>query len=132
MESFAEKCIENREAYLSKFAEFQSSGRGFESQLHRIRTSERKGWRVAVELLRAALLWSVSARSGRGVSVKLTTREEVRLAFGRAKKYSELVAVEEYISGADHCMLVIDGELVAVAKRIPATLSAMAFARSSD
>jgi cyanophycin synthetase len=57
---------------------------------------------------------------GQAVSIRLTTPEQVELAFDRAQKYSEAVLVESYIPGSDHRMLVVDGELLAVARRIPA------------
>ncbi|GAB5535522.1 MAG: cyanophycin synthetase [Rubricoccaceae bacterium] len=67
------------------------------------------------------VLKPLNANHGRGVSIHLTTREEVETAFGVAKQHgtSRGVLVESYISGYDHRMLVVDGRLVAVAKRVP-------------
>ncbi len=56
---------------------------------------------------------------GRGVSINLTTPDEVREAFARAQEHSRSVIVESFIVGHDHRMVVIDGELVAVSKREP-------------
>ena len=56
---------------------------------------------------------------GRGVSINLTTPDEVRLGFARAQEHSRSVIVESFIVGHDHRMLVINGELVAVSKREP-------------
>ena len=56
---------------------------------------------------------------GRGVSINLTTPDEVREAFARAQEHSRSVIVESFITGHDHRMVVIDGELVAVSKREP-------------
>jgi cyanophycin synthetase len=56
---------------------------------------------------------------GRGVSIGLTTPDDVRAGFTRAQEISRSVIVESYIAGFDHRMLVIDGELVAVSKREP-------------
>ena len=56
---------------------------------------------------------------GRGVSINLTSPEEVRLGFARAQEHSRSVIVESFITGHDHRMLVVDGELVAVSKREP-------------
>jgi cyanophycin synthetase len=60
-----------------------------------------------------------NANHGRGISIHLTTAEQVRTAFEVAREHSRSVIVESFISGEDHRMLVINGELVAVAKRIP-------------
>jgi cyanophycin synthetase len=43
----------------------------------------------------------------------------VRTAFDIAREHSRSVIVESFIAGDDHRMLVINGELVAVAKRVP-------------
>jgi len=56
---------------------------------------------------------------GRGVSIALTTPEEVTAGFLRAQEISRSVIVESYITGHDHRMLVVNGELVAVSKREP-------------
>jgi cyanophycin synthetase len=56
---------------------------------------------------------------GRGVSINLSDKTEIREAFARAQEHSRSVIVESYITGHDHRMVVIDGELVAVSKREP-------------
>ncbi len=56
---------------------------------------------------------------GRGVSVGLSTPDEVRAGFARAQEISRSVIVESFITGHDHRMLVVNGELVAVSKREP-------------
>ncbi|HSJ74806.1 MAG TPA: cyanophycin synthetase, partial [Gemmatimonadales bacterium] len=60
-----------------------------------------------------------NANHGRGITVHLTTAEQVRTAFDVAREHSRSVIVESFIVGEDHRMLVINGELVAVAKRVP-------------
>ena len=60
-----------------------------------------------------------NANHGRGVSVNLNTPDEVRAAFIRAQEHSRSVIVESFITGHDHRMLVVNGELVAAAKRLP-------------
>ena len=56
---------------------------------------------------------------GRGVSINLMTAAEVREAFTCAQEHSRSVIVETFITGHDHRMVVINGELVAVSKREP-------------
>ena len=48
-----------------------------------------------------------------------STDEQVRTAFEEAREHSRSVIVETFITGDDHRMLVVNGELVAVAKRVP-------------
>lgn len=56
---------------------------------------------------------------GRGVSVALKTPEEVTAGFHRAQEHSNSVIVESFITGHDHRMLVVNGELIAVSRREP-------------
>jgi cyanophycin synthetase len=67
------------------------------------------------------VLKPLNANHGRGVSINLTTDEQVEVAFEQAQKRgtSRSVLVESFITGFDHRMLVVDGKLIAVAKRVP-------------
>ncbi len=60
-----------------------------------------------------------NANHGRGISIHLTAEAQVRDAFQVAREHSRSVIVESFITGEDHRMLVINGELVAVSKRVP-------------
>jgi cyanophycin synthetase len=77
-----------------------------------VRAAERIGYPVVVKPL--------NANHGRGVSIGVETAGQVESAFEQAKRHSRTVLVESYIRGLDHRMLVIDGQLVAAAKRVPA------------
>lgn len=57
--------------------------------------------------------------NGKGVSVGLRDAQALRWGFGEAAKYGEQVIVERFVAGEDHRILVIDGRMVAAAKRIP-------------
>ncbi len=61
----------------------------------------------------------LDANHGRGVSLDLKNEEEVKTAFGKAREHARSVVVENFLTGFDHRMLVIGGELIAVAKRVP-------------
>ncbi len=56
---------------------------------------------------------------GRGVSLHLQTDDDVRAAFAVAQQHSRSVIVESYITGYDHRMLVVNGNLIAVSLREP-------------
>lgn len=62
----------------------------------------------------------VDGNHGRGVALNLRTAKEVRAAYTRALEEGSGVVVEEMIEGLDHRLLVIDGKLIAAAKRVPA------------
>ncbi|MHC4954125.1 MAG: cyanophycin synthetase [Planctomycetota bacterium] len=76
-----------------------------------IRAARRIGYPVVVKPL--------NANHGRGVSIGLEDDEQVEAAFAHARERGRTIIVESYISGVDHRMLVVDGKLIAVAKRVP-------------
>lgn len=57
---------------------------------------------------------------GRGVNTNLDSVDEVRWAFEQARIEGEQVLVEQHFNGNDYRILVIGGEVVAVAERSPA------------
>ncbi len=63
----------------------------------------------------------LDANHGRGVSINLTTDEQIETAFAKAREEgkSRAVLVEQFVTGFDHRLLVVDGKLVAAAKRVP-------------
>ena len=61
-----------------------------------------------------------NGNQGKGVSLALINEAEVRSAFRVAQAYGDEVIVEEYIEGQHYRLLVIGGELIAAAERIPA------------
>ncbi len=56
---------------------------------------------------------------GRGISIHLQTEADVRTGFEAAKEHSRSVIVESFVTGDDHRLLVVNGELVAATKRTP-------------
>ena len=56
---------------------------------------------------------------GRGISIRLTTDEEVAAGFVTAREHSRSVIVETFLEGDDHRLLVVNGELVAATRRTP-------------
>jgi cyanophycin synthetase len=77
------------------------------------RAAKRIGFPVVVKPL--------DANHGRGISINLTDDLQVREAFHVAVKQgrSRTVIAESFVAGFDHRMLVVDNELIAVAKRVP-------------
>ncbi len=56
---------------------------------------------------------------GRGISIHLQTDDEVRAGFAAAREHSRAVIVENFLAGADHRLLVVNGQLVAATRRTP-------------
>jgi len=76
-----------------------------------VRAAKRIGFPVVTKPL--------DGNHGRGVSINLKTAEEVEVGFKKAMEHGRTVIVESYIEGFDHRLLVVNGELVAAAKREP-------------
>jgi len=83
--------------------------------------SEREAQRASRRIGFPVVLKPLNANHGRGVSINLETEEQITIAFEDARKNGtgRSVLVESYVVGFDHRMLVVNDELVAVAKRIP-------------
>jgi len=77
-----------------------------------VRAAERIGYPVVTKPL--------DGNHGRGVSIDLAMPEAVIQGFEEASRHSRRVIVERCFKGRDHRILVIDGEVVAVAERVPA------------
>lgn len=75
---------------------------------------------AARRLAGPVVLKPLDGNHGRGVTTNLVEPQDIRAAFALAASVSPRVIVEQYFAGNDHRILVIDGELVAVAERIPA------------
>ena len=83
--------------------------------------SVREAIRAARRIGHPVVLKPLDANHGRGVSINLMTDEDVETAFDEAREHSKsrAILVESFVTGFDHRMLVINNELVAVAKRVP-------------
>lgn len=77
-----------------------------------VSAAERIGYPVVVKPL--------DGNHGRGVSIDLRSPEDVTKAFEEAACHSRRVIVENCFKGRDHRVLVVNGEVVAVAERVPA------------
>lgn len=78
-----------------------------------LRAAKRLGYPVVVKPL--------DGNHGRGISIELEEDDHILEAFDFAKEHSRSrsIIVETFIRGFDHRMLVVNGDLVAVSKRVP-------------
>ncbi len=83
-----------------------------------VRSAE-EAWAFARELELPVVLKPRDGNQGRGVSLDLTEREEIEAAFRVARSESEEVMVERFVEGGDYRLLIVDGALVAAARRTP-------------
>ena len=94
---------------------------GLPVPLQRLVYSERQALRAAHRIGFPVVIKPLDANHGRGVSINLIDGEQVSTAYGVARENARgsSVLVESFIEGMDHRMLVVNDELVAVAKRVP-------------
>ncbi|MBN1424840.1 cyanophycin synthetase [Candidatus Fermentibacteria bacterium] len=57
---------------------------------------------------------------GKGVTIGISSDEEMEIAFAKAKEYSREIVVEQMIRGVDFRLLVVGGRFIAAVRRDPA------------
>lgn len=82
------------------------------------------GLREAVDYLKYPLVIKpIDGNHGRGVTTNIQNWEQALEGFQLAKKISNAVIVEQYITGDDYRILLINYKVVAAAKRLPAQIT---------
>ena len=82
----------------------------------RVVDSPADAWEAAEDLGMPVVVKPSDGNHGRGVSMELTTREQVEAAFPVADAEGSEVIVERYIRGQEHRLLIIGGRMVAAAR----------------
>lgn len=86
----------------------------------RVADSVDEAWEIAQEIGMPVVVKPAGGNQGKGVSVNLNDEAHVREAYAIAKQFDSDVLVERYIVGEDYRLLVIDGRMIAAARRNPA------------
>ncbi len=83
--------------------------------------SEKQAVRMARRIGYPVVVKPLDANHGRGITIDINEDNQVISAFqfAREKGNSKGILIESLVKGFDHRMLVVNGELVAVAKRVP-------------
>jgi len=82
----------------------------------RIVNSPEDAWEAAEDIGVPVVVKPSDGNHGRGVTTELTTRGEIEAAYKVAVEEGSEVIVERFVSGNEHRMLVIGGQLVAAAR----------------
>lgn len=81
--------------------------------------SEEGALRAARRLGLPVVTKPFNGNHGRGISIHLMSEEEIIAGFNAAREHSRSVIVENFLSGDDHRLLVVNNELVAATRRTP-------------
>jgi cyanophycin synthetase len=76
-------------------------------------------WIAAQEIGLPVVVKPRDGNQGKGVTVNVSSREEVMAAFAVAEGYGGEVLIERYLPGSDYRLLVVGDRLVAAARREP-------------
>lgn len=82
----------------------------------RIAASAAEAWEAAEDIGLPVAIKPTDGNHGRGVTLDLSTREQVAAAWERAALHGSEVMVERYIPGDEHRLLVVAGKVVAAAR----------------
>lgn len=82
-----------------------------------------QAWEAAEDIGTPVVVKPSDANHGRGVSINLTTREEVEAAYQLAADEGSDVIVERFIPGKEHRLLVVGGRVAAAACGETATIT---------
>ncbi|UOV02988.1 cyanophycin synthetase [Pseudoxanthomonas mexicana] len=82
-------------------------------------TSQTEAIKAAQRLGGPVVLKPYNGNHGRGITINITGEDEIRAAFDAAREHSRSVIVETFQEGADHRLLVVNGELIAATRRTP-------------
>ncbi|MBS1161508.1 MAG: cphA [Proteobacteria bacterium] len=76
-------------------------------------------WAAAREIGLPVVVKPRDGNQGKGISVNLSSEEQVRRAFAVAEEFRDDIMVEKYLPGHDYRLLVIGDKLIAAARRDP-------------
>jgi cyanophycin synthetase len=76
-------------------------------------------WAAAMEIGLPVVIKPKDGNQGKGVTVNVTTREQLDAGFKAASEFRDDILVERYLPGHDYRLLVVGDKLVAAARREP-------------
>ena len=78
----------------------------------------RQATKAADEIGRRVVVKPVNGRQGNGVSLEVSTPEEMKVAFEAAKNFSSAVLIEEMFEGRNYRVVIVGGRMVAASERL--------------
>ena len=80
--------------------------------------SFKEALKAADEIGRPVVVKPVSGHQGQGVTLEVSTREEMKTAFDAAREYSPAVVIEETFEGLNYRVMIVGGRMVAASERV--------------
>ena len=87
--------------------------------LGRVAVDPDDAWAAAQEIGLPVVVKPKDGNQGKGVTVNITTQEQITAGFHSAAEFRDDILVERYLPGHDYRLLVIGDKLVAAARRDP-------------
>jgi cyanophycin synthetase len=84
--------------------------------------NEEEAWQAAQDIGVPVVVKPQYGNQGRGVAVNLRTKEQVVLAYRAAREEGRAIVVEKFAPGVDYRVLVVNGKVIAAARREPPTV----------
>ncbi len=85
-------------------------------------TSAEAAWAAAGEIGLPVVIKPKNGNQGKGVTVNITTHEQLLKAYAAASEFDDEILVERFLPGNDFRLLVVGNKLVAAARRDPPTV----------
>ncbi|MGB9989698.1 cyanophycin synthetase [Massilia sp. SM-13] len=85
----------------------------------RVAEDAEDAWKAALEIGLPVVVKPKDGNQGKGVTVNVTTKEQMTAAFNTAREFRDDILVERFLAGHDYRMLVIGNKLIAAARRDP-------------
>ncbi|HET7286788.1 MAG TPA: acetate--CoA ligase family protein, partial [Pyrinomonadaceae bacterium] len=80
--------------------------------------SLKEALKAADEIGRPVVVKPVSGHQGQGVTLEVSTRQEMKTAFDVAREYSPAVLIEETFEGLNYRVMIVGGRMVAASERV--------------
>lgn len=80
----------------------------------------REAKRIAEHIGYPVVVKPLDANHGRGITTDIRDEAELETAFDAARQHHDIIIVERFLVGLDHRILLVDGVMIAAARRNPA------------
>lgn len=84
----------------------------------RVVYSLKEALKAADELGRPVVVKPINGHQGQAVTLEVSTRNEMKIAFDAAREFSRAVLIEETLAGRNYRVMIVGGRMVAASERV--------------